>query len=144
MGVDFGTCHGCKDTFCLNGGYIQCSCDKIYCLVCRDYAKVFLVHDEKICSHCNPYNSEKEYDNDELLEYALKLLEMTRIQLNSKMNEELGVVKTLECEECGNKECEDLLDNEMETDVWGFDSTSGYCCKCVKTRACVSCATRFM
>jgi hypothetical protein len=89
MGIDWKTCNCCGDTFPDCGDYIRCKCDTKWC--------------GKKCAESEGYkdeNAEKPYDEDlvscswcrnelftdnELLSYALTILNLTREQLISKL-----------------------------------------------------------
>lgn len=115
MGVDFYSCHYCEDTFPDCGEYVNCECGNHWCsMECAEeegfvsqYCKLHPdlddseLMDEYARKHCNrkycsddcenyvlsscKFCREEDYEDRELLEQALNLLNMSREELIRKI-----------------------------------------------------------
>ena len=96
MGSDTGVCNFCGDTFSKAGTFVGCDCNKCWCSEScaeadglRGEENGYIPPGETweqdtSCDYCR----KEDYDDSELLEYALdKFLNMSRYELVASYNE---------------------------------------------------------
>lgn len=89
MSVDYEVCDSCGETFCDCGDYVSCECGRQWC--CDECAiNDGFTHtewedynEESSCTYCR----KEDFDDDVLLEFALKLLTKTRKELITEYKE---------------------------------------------------------
>ena len=91
MSVDFYPCDNCGEVFCDCGEYVKCEdCGKHWCCTeCADEDGFKIEQDDEesyrtSCKYCRG----EEFTDEELLDYALKLLDLNREELVAKKNKE--------------------------------------------------------
>lgn len=86
MGVDFYACDYCEETFCDCGEYVVCDCGNRWCGENCASEEGYIEEDDNFNgeSSCN-YCRKEDFSNDDLLEKALDLLNISREELVNKM-----------------------------------------------------------
>lgn len=92
MGVDFYSCKCCGSTFPDCGDFVGCDCGRRWCdLDCAETDGYEDMYDEDgdlfetSCSFCR----KEDYSDDELLEYALGMLGISRYELVKRKNNQM-------------------------------------------------------
>lgn len=95
MSIDYLTCANCGENFCDCGDFVSCECGKVWC--CYECAESdgFIEDEENLDEYDEPTRScnfcrNQDFEDCDLLELAMKLLQCDREFLINKMNESEG------------------------------------------------------
>ena len=84
MSVDFFDCDVCRESVCMCGYYVSCDCGRKWCSdECAEedgWINEEENEDSDVYRSCK-YCREEDFEDSELLKYALKGLEVTRSEL---------------------------------------------------------------
>lgn len=134
MGFDFAECKGCRRQICLNNGYGQCHCGKVFCKSCEDSLIQYAYEgdDEYFCEQCAPYSVPDPTD-EELLLFLLN--GRPRRDVEEEYKKTRPPPKELVCGDCNNAGCDNMKTHSKE-------ELHGYCCICMDEDRCDKCEKR--